>query len=70
MPALLSTTQLSVRLFPVYNEEQGLQVLFDLLYPHWTSSESATKSCLYNDGSRDRFSAAYLAANNFKSAQM
>ncbi len=62
----MNTIQLSV-IIPVYNEAQGLQTLFDRLYPaldKLAASASATQVFNYevifiNDGSRDR-SAAIL----------
>ena len=54
----MSTTQLSV-VIPVYNEEQGLQALFDRLYPALDKLGIAYEILFVNDGSRDR-SAAIL----------
>ena len=50
--------QLSV-VIPVYNEEQGLQALFDRLYPALDKLGVAYEILFINDGSRDR-SAAIL----------
>jgi undecaprenyl-phosphate 4-deoxy-4-formamido-L-arabinose transferase len=54
----MSTTQLSV-VIPVYNEEQGLQALFDRLYPALDKLGISYEILFVNDGSRDR-SAAIL----------
>ncbi len=54
----MSTPQLSV-VIPVYNEEQGLQALFDRLYPALDQLGIAYEILFVNDGSRDR-SAAIL----------
>src|SRR5450631_1103882 len=54
----MSTPQLSV-VIPVYNEEQGLQALFDRLYPALDRLGIAYEVLFVNDGSRDR-SAAML----------
>jgi undecaprenyl-phosphate 4-deoxy-4-formamido-L-arabinose transferase len=54
----MSTTQLSV-VIPVYNEEQGLQALFDRLYPALDGLGISYEVVFVNDGSRDR-SAAIL----------
>ena len=54
----MSTPQLSV-VIPVYNEEQGLQALFDRLYPALDKLGLAYEVVFINDGSRDR-SAAIL----------
>ncbi|OIR10653.1 undecaprenyl-phosphate 4-deoxy-4-formamido-L-arabinose transferase [mine drainage metagenome] len=54
----MSTPQLSV-VIPVYNEEQGLQALFDRLYPALDKLGIAYEILFVNDGSRDR-SAAIL----------
>jgi undecaprenyl-phosphate 4-deoxy-4-formamido-L-arabinose transferase len=54
----MSTPQLSV-VIPVYNEEQGLQALFDRLYPALDKLGIAYEIVFVNDGSRDR-SAAIL----------
>lgn len=45
---------------PVYNEEDGLQALFDRLYPAMDALNTAYEIVFINDGSRDR-SAAILA---------
>lgn len=54
----MNTTQLSV-IIPVYNEEQGLQTLFDRLYPVLDDLGVSYEVIFINDGSRDR-SAAIL----------
>jgi len=54
----LSNPQLSV-VIPVYNEELGLQVLFDRLYPALDALNTSYEIIFINDGSRDR-SAAIL----------
>src|SRR5512137_2294512 len=54
----MNTPQLSV-VIPVYNEEQGLQALFDRLYPALDKLGCAYEIIFVNDGSRDR-SAAIL----------
>jgi len=54
----MSTPQLSV-VIPVYNEEQGLQALFDRLYPALDQLGITYEVLFVNDGSRDR-SAAIL----------
>lgn len=54
----MSSPQLSV-VIPVYNEEQGLQVLFDRLYPALDALKLSYEIIFINDGSRDR-SAAML----------
>jgi undecaprenyl-phosphate 4-deoxy-4-formamido-L-arabinose transferase len=54
----MSCPQLSV-VIPVYNEEQGLQALFDRLYPALDALKLSYEVILINDGSRDR-SAAML----------
>lgn len=54
----MSSLQLSV-VIPVYNEEQGLQVLFDRLYPALDALRHSYEVIFINDGSRDR-SAALL----------
>jgi undecaprenyl-phosphate 4-deoxy-4-formamido-L-arabinose transferase len=54
----MTTTQLSV-VIPVYNEEQGLQALFDRLYPALDKLGISYEILFVNDGSRDR-SAAIL----------
>jgi undecaprenyl-phosphate 4-deoxy-4-formamido-L-arabinose transferase len=54
----MSTPQLSV-VIPVYNEEQGLQALFDRLYPALDQLDISYEVLFVNDGSRDR-SAAIL----------
>jgi len=54
----MSSPQFSV-VIPVYNEEQGLQALFDRLYPALDKLGIAYEVIFVNDGSRDR-SAAIL----------
>ncbi len=54
----MANPQLSV-VIPVYNEEQGLQALFDRLYPALDKLGIAYEIVFVNDGSRDR-SAAIL----------
>ncbi|MFA5171018.1 MAG: glycosyltransferase [Sulfuriferula sp.] len=54
----MSNPQLSV-VIPVYNEELGLQVLFDRLYPALDALNTSYEIIFINDGSRDR-SAAIL----------
>ena len=54
----MSSPQLSV-VIPVYNEEQGLQTLFDRLYPALDALKISYELIFINDGSRDR-SAAML----------
>ena len=63
----MSAIQLSV-VIPVYNEEQGLQALFDRLYPALDTLGIAYEVVFINDGSRDR-SAAILRENS-RSAPM
>ena len=52
----MSSLQLSV-VIPVYNEEQGLQALFDRLYPALDALELTYEVIFINDGSRDRSAA-------------
>jgi len=54
----MTNPQLSV-VIPVYNEEQGLQTLFDRLYPALDKLGISYEVLFVNDGSRDR-SAAIL----------
>ncbi|MEN6628045.1 MAG: glycosyltransferase, partial [Sulfuricella sp.] len=54
----MNPTELSV-IVPVYNEEQGLQALFDRLYPALDKLDIGYEIVFINDGSRDR-SAAIL----------
>ncbi len=54
----MNTPQLSV-VIPVYNEEEGLQTLFDRLYPALDQLGISYEIVFINDGSRDR-SAAIL----------
>ncbi|CAB1369228.1 glycosyltransferase [Denitratisoma oestradiolicum] len=54
----MSTPEISV-VIPVYNEEAGLQNLFDRLYPALDALGAAYEVLFVNDGSRDR-SAALL----------
>ena len=54
----MSATEVSV-IIPVYNEEHGLQALFDRLYPALDQLGVAYEIVFINDGSRDR-SAAIL----------
>src|SRR5450756_2418060 len=54
----MSTPQVSV-VIPVYNEEQGLQTLFNRLYPALDQLGIAYEIVFINDGSQDR-SAALL----------
>ena len=54
----MNTLQLSV-IIPVYNEEEGLQTLFDRLYPALDKLNISYEIVFINDGSRDR-SAAIL----------
>ncbi len=49
----MNTVQLSV-IIPVYNEEQGLQSLFDRLYPALDKLNISYEIVFINDGSRDR----------------
>jgi undecaprenyl-phosphate 4-deoxy-4-formamido-L-arabinose transferase len=60
---LLQAPQLSI-VIPVYNEEEGLQALFDRLYPAMDQLEAKLNLCyeivFVNDGSKDR-SAGMLA---------
>ncbi len=49
----MNTVQLSV-VIPVYNEEQGLQSLFDRLYPALDNLNISYEIVFINDGSRDR----------------
>lgn len=55
----MNTPELSV-VIPVYNEEEGLQSLFDRLYPALDKLGRSYEIVFVNDGSRDR-SAAILA---------
>lgn len=52
----MSSLQLSV-VIPVYNEEQGLQALFDRLYPALDALKLSYEVIFINDGSRDRSAA-------------
>ena len=54
----MSTPDVSV-IIPVYNEEAGLQALFDRLYPALDKLQTSYEIVFINDGSRDR-SAAIL----------
>ena len=54
----MNTIELSV-IIPVYNEEQGLQTLFDRLYPALDKLGVSYEIIFINDGSRDK-SAALL----------
>lgn len=54
----MTNPQLSI-IIPVYNEEQGLQALFERLYPALDELQVAYEVVFVNDGSRDR-SAAIL----------
>jgi undecaprenyl-phosphate 4-deoxy-4-formamido-L-arabinose transferase len=54
----MSTPEVSV-IIPVYNEEEGLQALFDRLYPALDKLKTSYEIIFVNDGSRDR-SAAIL----------
>jgi undecaprenyl-phosphate 4-deoxy-4-formamido-L-arabinose transferase len=54
----MSTPDVSV-IIPVYNEEEGLQALFDRLYPALDKLQASYEIVFINDGSRDR-SAAIL----------
>lgn len=54
----MNPVELSV-IVPVYNEEQGLQALFDRLYPALDKLGVSYEAVFINDGSRDR-SAAIL----------
>jgi undecaprenyl-phosphate 4-deoxy-4-formamido-L-arabinose transferase len=56
----MNTIQLSV-IIPVYNEQEGLQTLFDRLYPALDKLNLFYEIVFVNDGSRDR-SAAILRA--------
>src|SRR5512141_2946262 len=49
----MTTPHLSV-VIPVYNEEQGLQALFDRLYPALDKLGISYEVVFVNDGSRDR----------------
>lgn len=51
-------------IIPVYNEEQGLQSLFDRLYPALDKLGRAYEIIFVNDGSRDR--SAMLLKNQFE----
>ncbi len=55
----MSNPDVSV-IIPVYNEEEGLQALFDRLYPALDQLKTSYEIVFVNDGSRDR-SAAILA---------
>ena len=50
---MMSTPNLSV-VIPVYNEEHGLQALFDRLYPALDALGISYEILFVNDGSRDR----------------
>src|SRR5260364_2404 len=52
----MKTPELSV-IIPVYNEEAGLRVLFDRLYPALDALELSYEVIFVNDGSRDRYAA-------------
>jgi undecaprenyl-phosphate 4-deoxy-4-formamido-L-arabinose transferase len=56
----MSHPEVSV-IIPVYNEEAGLQTLFDRLYPALDALGTSYEVVFINDGSRDR-SAAMLRA--------
>ncbi len=56
----MKNLQLSI-IIPVYNEEEGLQTLFDRLYPALDKLAVSYEIVFINDGSRDR-SAAILRA--------
>ena len=49
----MGSIKLSV-VVPVYNEEQGLQALFDRLYPALDQLGISYEVLFVNDGSRDR----------------
>jgi len=49
----MSTPDVSV-IIPVYNEEEGLQALFDRLYPALDKLQTSYEIIFVNDGSRDR----------------
>ncbi|MBU6468129.1 MAG: glycosyltransferase [Betaproteobacteria bacterium] len=49
----MNSIQLSV-VIPVYNEEEGLQALFDRLYPALDQLQRSYEIIFINDGSRDR----------------
>ena len=51
-------------IIPVYNEEQGLQSLFDRLYPALDALDRPYEIIFINDGSRDR--SAMLLKNQFE----
>ena len=53
----MNTPQLSV-VIPVYNEEHGLQALFDRLYPALDKLGVGYEIVFVNDGSRDRSAAS------------
>ena len=55
---MIAPPEISV-IIPVYNEEEGLQALFDRLYPALDALDAAYEIVFVNDGSRDR-SAAIL----------
>ena len=56
----MSSVEVSV-VIPVYNEEDGLQALFDRLYPALDGLGASYEIVFINDGSKDR-SAALLSA--------
>ncbi|CAG2135619.1 glycosyltransferase [Cupriavidus plantarum] len=63
-PLSLSPVEVSV-VIPVYNEEDGLQALFDRLYPALDGLGTSYEIIFINDGSADR-SPAMLAAQYHK----
>ncbi|SDD70842.1 undecaprenyl-phosphate 4-deoxy-4-formamido-L-arabinose transferase [Cupriavidus sp. YR651] len=63
-PLSLSPVEVSV-VIPVYNEEDGLQALFDRVYPAMDATGESYEIIFINDGSSDR-SAQMLAAQYHK----
>lgn len=61
-PQKISPVEVSV-VIPVYNEEDGLQALFDRLYPAMDSLGESYEIIFINDGSRDR--SAQILASQF-----
>lgn len=62
----MDTPELSV-IIPVYNEETGLQALFERLYPALDALELSYEVIFVNDGSRDR--SAVLLSDQFRARE-
>ena len=59
----MNTPEVSI-VIPVYNEEDGLQALFDRLYPALDALKRSYEVIFINDGSRDRSAALLLDQQN------